>query len=94
MKIGTQSRSSLLIWNIFLKIADLDPKLGRFGLKIAICSKIYEVWHLVHTEHASSEYGTELMILTQNYRFGQIMSQHWNLLRFLSNYPLTTNRTC
>ena len=30
MKIGTQSRSSLLIWNIFLKIADLDPKLGRF----------------------------------------------------------------
>ena len=39
-----------------------------------MCSKIYEIWHLVQIEHASSEHGMELMILTQSYRFGQIMS--------------------
>ena len=30
------------------------------------------------------------MILTQNYRFGKILSQHWNLLQFLWNLTLTT----
>ena len=29
---------------------------------------------MVQIEHVSSEHGMELMILTQNYRFGQIMS--------------------
>ena len=34
------------------------------------------------------------MIITQNYRFGLIWSQHWNLLRYLWNLALTTNRAC
>ena len=41
-----------------MKIADLDPKLGRFGLKIAMCSKIYEIWCLVQIKHANYKYGT------------------------------------
>ena len=41
----------------YLKIADLDSKLGRFGLKIVKCSTIYETWHLVQIEHANYEYG-------------------------------------
>ena len=45
MKFGTQSRSSLLILNMIFEIVDLDPKLGRFGLKIAMCSNFYEIWH-------------------------------------------------
>ena len=36
---------------------DLDPKLGRFGHKIAVCSNFYEIWHLVQTEHANYKYG-------------------------------------
>ena len=34
MKFGTQRRSSLLILNMIFEIVDLDPKLGRFGLKL------------------------------------------------------------
>ena len=63
-------------------------------LQIAVCSNFYEIWHLVQFEHANYEYGTcelyELMILTQNYRFGQILSKHWNLFQFLWNLTLTT----
>ena len=33
-------------------------KLGRFGLKIAMCSNFYEIWHLVQIEHPNYEYGT------------------------------------
>ena len=41
-----------------MKIADFDPKLGRFVLKIAMCSNFYEIWHLVQIEHGNYEYGT------------------------------------
>ena len=58
MKFGTQSRSSLLILNMIFEIVDLDPKLGRFGLKIAMCSNFYEIWNLVQIEHVNYEYGT------------------------------------
>ena len=40
-----------------MKTADLDPNLGRFGFKIAMCSNFYEIWHLVQIEHAYYEYG-------------------------------------
>ena len=58
MTFSTQSWSSLLILNMIFGIADLDPKLGRFGPKIAMCSNFYEIWHLVQIEHANYEYGT------------------------------------
>ena len=58
MKLDTQSRSSLLILNMILQIVDFDPKLGRFGHKIAMCSNIYEIRHLVEIEHANYKYGT------------------------------------
>ena len=32
--------------------------MGIFGLKIAMCFNIYEIWHLVQIEHANYEYGT------------------------------------
>ena len=32
--------------------------LGKFGHKIAICSNIYEIWHLVEIELANYEYDT------------------------------------
>ena len=32
--------------------------LGRFGLKIPMCSNFYDIWHLVQIEHANYEYGT------------------------------------
>ena len=45
-----------MIW--YLKIADLDLKLGRFGLKIEISSNFYDIWHSVQMKHANYEYGT------------------------------------
>ena len=53
MKFGTQRRSSLLILNMIFEIVDLDPKLGRFGLKIATCSNIYEHWQSQQMEHTN-----------------------------------------
>ena len=32
--------------------------MDRFGHKIAMCSNIYEIWHLVENEHANHEYGS------------------------------------
>ena len=61
MKFGTQSRSSSLILNLIFENYRSWPEiknLGRFGLKIAMCSNIYEIWHLVQIEHANYEYGT------------------------------------
>ena len=58
MKLDTQNRSSLLIVNMVFSNADRDPKLDKFGHKIAMCSNIYEIWHLVEIEHANYEYGT------------------------------------
>ena len=60
-KFGTQSRSGLLILNmIFENCASLPEiiNLGRFGLKIAICSNSYEIWHLLQIEQVSYEYST------------------------------------
>ena len=61
LKFGTQSRSSSLILNMIfencgsrLEIKNLD----RFGLKTAMCSNFYEIWHLVKIEHAYYEYST------------------------------------
>ena len=43
MKFGNQSRSGLLMINMKLEIADLDPKLKTwFGLKITMCPIIME----------------------------------------------------
>ena len=57
-KFGTQSRSSLLILNIFENCGSW-PEIGhRFGLKISICSNFYEIWHLMQIEHANYEYNT------------------------------------
>ena len=58
-KFGTQSRSSSLIfkydiWKSWPEIKNLR----RFGLKIAMCSNFYEIWHLVQIEHANYEYCT------------------------------------
>ena len=39
-----------------------------------MCSNFDEMWHLKQIEHA--DYELELMVLTQNYRFWQIKSQH------------------
>ena len=32
--------------------------MGRFGLKIAMSSNFYDIWHLVQIKHANYEYGT------------------------------------
>ena len=32
--------------------------MGRFGLKIAICSNFYEIWQLVQIEYDDYEYST------------------------------------
>ena len=32
--------------------------MGRFGLKIAMSSNFYDIWHLVQIKHANCEYGT------------------------------------
>ena len=60
-KFGTQSRSSLLILNMIFENYASWPEiinLGRFGLKIAMCSNFYEIWHLLQIEHANYEYST------------------------------------
>ena len=44
--------------------------LGRFGLKIAMCSNFYEICHLVQIKYL------ELIVLTQNYRLEESLSQH------------------
>ena len=68
---------------MIFEIADLEIKnLGRFRLKIAMCSNFYQIWYLVQIMKIVNEHANyvmkflELMILTQNYRFGQIWSQH------------------
>ena len=61
MKFGTQSRSSLYILNmVFENCASWHEiiNLGRFCLKIAMCSNFYEIWHLLQIEHANYEYST------------------------------------
>ena len=61
MKFDTQSRSSWLILNMIFENCGSWPEiknLSRFGLKIAICSDFYEIWHLVQMEHANYEYCT------------------------------------
>ena len=61
MKSGTQSRWSSLTLNMIFESSGSWPEikyLGRFGLKIAMWSNFYEIWHLVQIEHASYEYNT------------------------------------
>ena len=61
MKFDTQSRSSLLILNMIFENSWSWPKiknLSRFGLRIAMCSNFYEIWHLVKIEQANYEYNT------------------------------------
>ena len=61
MKFGTQSRSTSFILNMIFENCGSWPEIkdfGRFGLKIAICSNFYEMWHLVQIEYADYEYGT------------------------------------
>ena len=61
MKFGTQSRSSSLILSMIFENCGLWSEiksLGRFGLKIAMGSTFYEIWHLVQIEHANYEYNT------------------------------------
>ena len=70
MKFGTQSRSSSLILNMIFESCGFSPEIknvGRFGLKIAMCSCFYEILQIKH-----ASYDLELMILTQNYRFREI----------------------
>ena len=60
MKFGTQTSSSSIILNIFENYGSWPTikNLGRFGLKIAMCSNFYEIWLLAQIEHASYEYNT------------------------------------
>ena len=61
MEFGTQSRSSLQIVNKILENCGTWPEiksLGKFDLKIAMCSSFYKIWHLVRIEHGNYEYGT------------------------------------
>ena len=61
MKFDTQSRSSSLILNMIFENCGSWPEiksLGKFGLKIKMCSSFYEIWHLVQIEHPNYEYGT------------------------------------
>ena len=61
MKFGTQSRLSLLILNMIFENCRSWPEikvLGRFGLKTAMCSNFFEIWHLVQIEHANYDYST------------------------------------
>ena len=57
----TQRRSTSLILNTIFENRGSSPEieiLGRFGLKIAMCSNFYEIWLLAQIEHASYEYNT------------------------------------
>ena len=53
-----------------LRIWPEIKNLGRFGLKIAMCSNFYGICHLVQIKYL------ELIILTQNYRLEESLSQH------------------
>ena len=58
MKFDTQSRLSWLILNMIFENSESSPEINfghRFGLKIAMCSTFYEIWHLVQIEHANYE---------------------------------------
>ena len=57
MKFGIQSRSSFLILNMIFWITEIKC-MGRFGLKIVICSNFYEIWQLVQIEYVDYEYST------------------------------------
>ena len=54
MKLGTQSKSSLLIINIIFEIADLDPKLklGQIWSQNCNVLNFYEIWHCEQAKHA------------------------------------------
>ena len=58
---GTQSRPNSSILNMIFENCGSWPEiknLGRFGLKIAMCSNFYKIWHLVQIENANFEYST------------------------------------
>ena len=58
MKVGNQSRSSLLIINIIFEIAGLDPKFKAWAISSQNCNvtDFYEIWHSEQIEHANYEY--------------------------------------
>ena len=79
IKFGTQNKSNMLIMNILIGIDDLDWKLK-------ICFQSWNVfqflWNLALRAKSSIQImnivlGTDY--LDQNYRFGQIWSQNWNV---------------
>ena len=96
MKCGTQDKLNMLIINILTGIDDLDPKLQICKMWSPNWNVLQFLWNLALRTNWTCQlwiWYLELMILTQNYRFGQICSQHWKLLQFLWNLALTTNWT-
>ena len=81
MTFGTQSRSSSLILNIIFENCGSWPEIkyfSRFGLKIAMCSNFYEIWHLVQMEHAYYEYNTrQFRERSRNYWLRVIIGSEW-----------------
>ena len=53
MKFGNQTRSTLLIINIF-EIADLDP--GQIWSQNCNVPNFYEIWYSEQIKHANYEY--------------------------------------
>ena len=69
-----------------------NQKFAKFCPKTKISSNFYEIWHLEQIEHADyKENYFELMVSTQDYRFGQIWSQDWNLFQVLWKLSVTAN---
>ena len=81
MKFGTHSRSSSLLLNMIFDNCGSWPEiknLDRFGLKIAMCSNFYEIWHLVKFEHASYEYNTRHCLEhSRGYWLRMIIGSEW-----------------
>ena len=68
------STSKMLIMNVLMMTLTENQKFPKFAPKNEMCSNFHKIWQFEQIDYDG--YELELMVLTQNYRFGQIWSQY------------------
>ena len=68
------SKSKMLIMNVLMMTLTENWKFPKFVPKNEMCSNFHKICQFEQIDYA--DYELELMVLTQNYRFGQIWFQY------------------
>ena len=68
------SKSKMLIMNVLMMTLTKNQKFPKFAPKKEMCSNFHKISQFEQIDYA--DYELELMVVTQNYRFGKIWSQY------------------